>query len=213
MAVASNRPQTLVEARADLEPFHEELCACILRAHARYLADHGDVRYLQTKRSQASNVHDYMVDEVKQLCESRGGGRLSYTLKNNLFLLHVDGRYSVKLKKLDHHLRTSNIPTQLVMDFLSQKQLELVGVEAPTNLQLGYQQDLTGTGRPRVWVTCPDGSGFEWVWELNAPETDASTSVEPEPQVSETQRVRRRTDGEVDQLPGLSLAGDEFSKP
>ena len=40
---------------------------------------------------------------------------------------------------------------------------------AVTNLHLGYQPGMT-LSASKIWLTCPDGSSLDWVWELEGDE-------------------------------------------
>ncbi|MHB8459868.1 MAG: hypothetical protein ACYDAK_08595 [Candidatus Limnocylindrales bacterium] len=155
---------TLDQARVDLAPYVARLRRCIQTALTTYQAEIGQFAYRHTKRSQASLIHDYMVDAVKAEFDDEPG--ISFTTRRNLFTVDFFHRYLIKLKKHDRNLRTSNIPTQLVLDWLDQKQLELSGMpDEATKLHLGYQAGMT-LASSKVWLTCPDGSALDWKWEL-----------------------------------------------
>lgn len=158
----------LAEAQADLGPYTERLRRCVQAAIDTYQAEMGQYAYRHSKRTQASLVHDYMVDAVTTEFANEPG--VTWTTKRNLFTVNFFNKYLIKLKKHDRRLRTRNIATQLVLDWLEQKQLELPGMpDAATNLHLGYQPGMS-LSQSRYWLSCPDGSSLEWTWELAASE-------------------------------------------
>jgi len=159
---------SLRQAQADLARYQARLRRCIQAAIANYQAEIGRFAYRHTKRSQASLVHDYMVDAIRAEFQDEPG--ITFSTRRNLFTVDFFHRYLIKLKKHDRYLRTSNIPTQLVLDWLDQKQLELPDMpDATTKLHLGYQPGLT-LATSKVWLTCPDGSTLDWKWELASEE-------------------------------------------
>src|SRR3989304_5508498 len=154
---------SLRQAQADLARYQARLRRCIQAAIANYQAEIRRFAYRHTKRSQASLVHDYMVDAIRAEFQDEPG--ITFSTRRNLFTVDFFHRYLIKLKKHDRYLRTSNIPTQLVLDWLDQKQLELPDMpDATTKLHLGYQPGLT-LATSKVWLTCPDGSTPDCRWE------------------------------------------------
>jgi hypothetical protein len=156
---------SLDDARTDLDRYVERFLAAIRDAIAEFQRDLGPFRYRMTTRSEASLIHDLMVDRVTAAFADEPG--IECSRKGNLFLVNVKNRYLIRLKKLSgRHLRTSNHVTQLSFDFLSQKQLSLPGMpDAATHLNLGYRPGAT-LSDATYWITCPDGSRLEWAWEL-----------------------------------------------
>lgn len=155
---------TIDQARGDLAPYVARLRGCITSAIASYQGEIGKFAFRHSKRSQASLIHDYMVDAIKAEFDDEPG--VTYSTRRNLFTVNFFHKYLIKLKKHDGRLRTRNIPTQLVLDWLDQKQLDLPGMpDEATKLHLGYQPGMT-LATSKVWLTCPDGSVLDWQWEL-----------------------------------------------
>lgn len=144
----------------DLRPYVADLCECVQSALEDFAREHGPYRHRYTTRTEASIIHDYMVDHVKR--------RFPFKLHQNLFLLELNGKYLIKLKKLDKQLRSRNYPTQMVLDFLTQQQLELFDLPTPINLQLGYQRHPIEVTQSKVWLTRPNGRLLDWMWPLSA---------------------------------------------
>jgi len=101
-----------------------------------------------------------------------------FEVRRNLFLITI-GKYLIKLKKLDRQLRASNHPTQLVMDFLAQRQLELFEHPATVNLHLGYQKDAIELTRSRVWLARPIGNRLDWTWDLSSDRVNVTSQPVP----------------------------------
>jgi hypothetical protein len=168
---------TLDQARIDFGPYVDRLRGCIKTAIANYQTEIGRFAYRHTKRSEASLIHDYMVDAVK--AEFDGESGISFSTYRNLFTVNFFHKYLIKLKKHDRKLRTRNVPTQLVLDWLDQGQLDLPGMpDEATNLHLGYQPGMT-LATSKIWLTCPDGSVLDWKWELAGEEPTELPVVTP----------------------------------
>lgn len=178
------------------------LAECVLKAHAGFLSKYAELRADQTIRTDRSAIHDQMVKEIKAVF---GDGKVpgftcTHSKRYNLFLLNFKDKYLIKPKKLNERLRSSNNPTQLVLDFLGQlTSPRLPGLD-PTHLHLGYQpMGATGTSQPRVWIVCPNKNRKpHWVWEL---ETEGivvplTPAAEPEVPVFPTERVVLREPSE-----------------
>jgi hypothetical protein len=178
------------QAETDLRPYAERFLRCIREAVLQYLDEHGRLAYRYSKRTQASIIHDYMVDRIK--AEFDGEPGVTWRLARNLFVLNVHNKYLIKLKKHDRAFKTSNIMTQLTFDWLTQKQLELPGMPDPaTHLHLGYQPGYTLASSTYV-ITCRDGSVIEWVWPLMEAEPTVLRLPERPPATTRRRRVRPR---------------------
>lgn len=155
--------RTEQQARDDLHDYFPQLHAIVRRAVADFLKDYGHLRADQTKRTEASIIHDLMAKHSRMQFDEDPGIKLS--LENNLFLVHVGGKYSIKLKKLINGKPANNV-TQTVIRFRDQpRQQELPGVEPPpTNLYLGYErsEDSVELTDLPVWLVCPRGRGIAW---------------------------------------------------
>lgn len=155
---------SLEQTQSDLNSYEGRLRDCVVRALDEYASEIGKFAYRHSKRSQASLIHDYMVDAIQAEFADEAG--IKFSTKRNLFTANFFNNYLIKLKKHDRRLRTRNIPTQLVLDWLDQKQLELPGMpDEATKLHLGYQPGAT-LSASKIWLTCPDGSALDWKWEL-----------------------------------------------
>lgn len=165
--------RSLDHAQSELRPVVSSLRGAIQRAIEGYLQEHSQLRHRYTARTESSIIHDYMVREVE--AEVDGVRGIGTFRKRGLFLVGVEGRWTIRLKKLDGRLQSSNIPTQQAMDFLQQIQPEIPGLEGPTNLQLGYQRRDPELASSPIFLTCPNGPRPEWVWPL----AEAQDPIEP----------------------------------
>lgn len=170
--------RTEQQARDDLHDYFPQLHAIVRRAVADFLKDYGHLRADQTKRTEASIIHDLMAKHARMQFDEEPGVKVS--LKNNLFLVHFGGKYSIKLKKLINGKPANNV-TQTVIEFRNQPtQRTIPGVEpSPTNLYLGYErsEDLVELTDVPVWLVCPRGNGIAWAICLDD-EVGVATTVD-----------------------------------
>ena len=168
-----------VDALPDnLRRYTSGLHACVREALVEFVADHRDRRADYTSRTEASIIHDLMVKHAKARFPS-------YALKQNLFVILLGYDYLIKLKRLDRHLRTSRIPTNLSLQFEDQCQLTLFDDLDRWNLYLGYQVDPIEVLKSRIWLVQPDGHGIRFAAELTS---ESSNVVEFAPAQETTAR-------------------------
>ena len=161
--------RSVEEAVDDLsEQYFPRIALAIQQALSEFVSDHAHLRHRYTQRTEASIIHDLMVAHLRQELDGLPG--VSFQLRRNLFLIGVEGRWVFRAKRLDRLLKSKNIPTQQVLDFLGQVQLEIPGAESPTNLQIGYQREGAELAPSRLWVTCPVGPHLAWSWQLTESE-------------------------------------------
>jgi hypothetical protein len=161
------------EAQADLAEHVAPIHRAISGALNEFLEKHSPLRHSYSLRSEASIIHDLMVIHLRKEFEDVPGVGLH--LKQHLFLLGINGKYVIRTKKLSKRLLTRNHVTQQVLDFLHQAQLEIPGIETPTNLNIGYQPNGAELGTAKIWMTCPNGGKVAWAWPLS----DASEDYGP----------------------------------
>jgi hypothetical protein len=175
--------RSLTATTRDLGPHINTLEMCIRRALAEFVADYAGKRHKLTKRSEASIINDLMVNHCEGAFGSardNGGAIGVHRSGNRRLVLFEDGQYQVKLKKLDAGLRTRNIQTQSVFNFIWQaKQMTFEEIPEPTNLHAGYQlvEDAALT-TARIWITCPNGDTIGWQTELTAAIAEADAAKE-----------------------------------
>lgn len=168
--------RSLPQSQQDLAKEAPLIEGAIRAALQRFTDEHAALRRDYSARSQASIVHDLMIAETRKALDGRPGVRCMIT--KGTFVVVVRQTYVIKLKKLGDRLRSCNIRTQALLDFIYQRpmQLTLAEVPAETHLIIGYKPTQTELLSATIWVTCPLGSGVRWSWKL---ETDSVTRVVP----------------------------------
>jgi hypothetical protein len=130
------------------------------------MADQALHLYRMRTGTQANLLRDYIVEKIRAEFPDGEDG-ISHHNRRGLFLLNIKNRYCLRFKKLDRRLRTRNIPTQMTLDFLLQRPLELFPELAPvTHLNVGYKPGVT-LSESTVWITCPNGEVLAWTWGLS----------------------------------------------
>lgn len=167
------------QAKRLLVPFENILHGIPTGAVMEYIQDFASVRYRLGKRSDASIIHDLMLDFAANRldCLAEFTPRHSQGLH---YYLVSDGQLSATLrfKKLDDRMRSSNIPTQQTFLFNHQEpQYELPNMPPVANLTLGYTLNTTRTSASSVFIVMPDGDRNIWTWQLQGPSTDQIPSV------------------------------------
>lgn len=120
------------------------------------------LRLIMCTRTRASLVHDFMLKRAAEYAEQAEDVR--YFQRQSMHGLVVNGRYAIRFKKLDEESRSKNQPTQQVTEFRAQ--IELDGIDAAHNLEIGYVLNDFGTDIADVRLTCPSGSGNAWVMSV-----------------------------------------------
>jgi hypothetical protein len=179
----------------DLGPHLDTLETCVRGALADFMEHYATRRYLMTKRSEASLIHDLMLrrcDLAFGDLKENGGTHGVYKFGNRRLVLFLDGQIRVKPKKLTSKLRASNIPTQAVLQFIHQDP-QTSFVPAPTNLHVGYvvgrNAEVTAA---KVWITCPSGNDIAWERELTcaAEKPTPGATVHAVPSAAPPRRAR-----------------------
>jgi len=183
------------EAKAILEPHVDSITHCILLGWNDYTTRYSAETHLHETRTKANLIRDHIVYHARrEFCDKPGVVLREF---NGLFLVEVDGKLSIRFKKLDCGLRSSNIPTQQALAF--NQQLLLPGIPpAPTRLNAGYVPNEWWTDIKGLFVVCPNGNGVEWSIEIAESESTPAISEFPMPThdsaTTATPRVRPRTD-------------------
>lgn len=138
-----------------------------IRSYAH--VDFAPLRHRLGKRSDASIIHDLMIDLASDRLDCLD--QFTYQHSQGLHYYYVtDGTLSATLrfKKLDTNMRSNNIPTEQACLFNHQDyQGELPNMPPIASLTLGYILDPTRTSAASVYVTMPDGNRNIWTWQLN----------------------------------------------
>jgi hypothetical protein len=157
---------TFSQATSDLKPYVTRLRRCVEDAIRAFMADQASHLYRMRLGTQANLLRDYIVEKIQTEFPDGEDG-ISHHSKGGLFLLNIKNRYYLRFKKLDRRHHTRNIVTQLSLDYLLQRPLELFPeLPVATHLNVGYQRGIT-LSQSTVWITCPDGDVLDWKWGLS----------------------------------------------
>ncbi len=140
-------------------------------------------RAICSATTKANFINDHMIFHAKDKLGHHPN--VGFVRRHGRMRLLVGDRLEIKLKKLDHNRRPSNILTQAVIDFHDQEtqayQFEFPDMRYPiANLIAGYQQNRMKTGIEAVYVVCPQGSRNSWEWRMEfALEPSKAVPIEP----------------------------------
>lgn len=185
------KPKILDALPDDLLQYEEDLKRIVPEGLSLYTVRHGMQRGTISLRTERSAINDCLIEVAKKFFPGQ------YIEKQNLFLLCL-GAYRIKIKKLNKKLKTSNIHTQLVFSFLSQKFSDcftgdLFSANHPITVHLGYIPDDIDLLRSTTWITKPNMLSLEWIYELKSEfgqlagpmiQTSPPSGVPPKPTVT-----------------------------
>lgn len=200
------------EARERLRPYAARLRKCVIDAVSGYHIGpkYADSRANHTKRTAANSVNDDAWANLRKEFEGEQGFSFSEGLGRRL--LHFEGQFNIRVKKLDKNFRPRNIATQGVLDFLQQVVApHLPGMDPPTNVDLCYRLVGLAEIQPNVYLRCPKGRSYHWLWELEEPVAAAAGPAAipaPKPGPSVTERRVRPRKPASEEKPGEEPAND-----
>lgn len=191
--LADEMARSLEEAKADLTLVQDRLWTLVADAVDELYERRKDELHLFSIRTRRTMVHDAMVRNAREFEAEEPAARV--VVDGLLITLIYENRYRFRLKYHDDRLRTHNIPTQQVLEYQDQEgptQLPLpLAVEPVTNLNLGYQMNLTDTAATGIWITCPDGDRNAWAWMLDRPAASGVATILPAGEPDGGQPIRR----------------------
>ena len=150
-----------IEAVEALQPhlsaIYEVLHGGVADLHALPLDD----RRSFTATTHAGMIHDYQIKRAAKHFSAYDDVRVHEL--NKLFVFDISQVVALRFKKFDNELRSSNWATGQVKEFRGQVQLG--GVDAPSNIEAGYVLDALGNV---LWagLVCPNNDGYYWQVEL-----------------------------------------------
>ncbi len=168
------------DAQTLLEPYHAVLFRIVTTAWRKWheMRDHFDEPYTRTM---AVNVHQFMTEAAKRAFLGRRDVRI--VEEHETILISFGNNISVRLKKLNEHLGTSNYKTQRLLDL--EAQLPLPGVPDGERVVVGYLPDNLGQ-EIEVHVVYSQAGSFVWSYDLSDYEVaeeifiDSSLTQKPE---------------------------------
>jgi hypothetical protein len=93
--------------------------------------------------------------------------RFPWKLRRNLFLVQIGSDFTAKLKKLTGGWGTTNIQTNMVLQYEQQRPMRLFDDMDLTHLFLGYQRNDAEISKSSIWLVCPDGKRKpKWIADL-----------------------------------------------
>lgn len=138
--------------------------------YSKHVSD--ESRAICSLATKASFINDHMLHHARRLMGKHPDVR--FVLRNGRDHLLIKQRVEVKLKKLNHTRRPSNILTEAVWKYNNQlplpfsPQLELPDFLNPiTHLIAGYQTNRLKTGVEAVYIVCPLGEVNRWEWRID----------------------------------------------
>lgn len=185
------------DGRRMLEPFMARLRQAIDVGDAGLNEMFGTYRHLLKRRSIASVRNDLVSSVARELFASDND--VWFTTSYGRDVMHIADKAAVLFKQIDSLKRTSNIPTQLVMNLYGQQELPNLPAKEP-RFVAGWQMDRLGVAVQGAYVTFPL-SPRRIAWAVPLTDTNAGSApitqiVPPTPLLptGTTKRVRVKTD-------------------
>lgn len=182
---------TQEETTAILAPFFDKIRECITSAIEEYQSMDAEKRSKFKKRTRSSIINDFMVFNANKELSNMSG--ILFSNRRGQFNVFIEDKFRLRFKKLDHRLRSSNIPTRSAQKFTNQVPEEMPGMPYPvTNIIAGYQWSDLQIGSQDAFMVCPDGKRNRWELKISlstAPGVVISPTSESEPLVTQGKRV------------------------
>lgn len=152
------------DAKNIVAPYVEEMRTAMHLGWQTYSGLPASVKVQMTRRAAADSVHDFQVHQFRLLDEKYAALRSED--KSGLYLLIVDEKIALRLKKFDHDRLSCNNNTNQNKDFRNQQSV-IPGIPVITNLELGYSLDILGQEIEELFITCPSGLKRNyWEWGI-----------------------------------------------
>lgn len=141
----------------------------ILDFYAKYAAEFNSG--VISKRTKSSLINDHIIHNIKT--EFEHDPHVHPFPKNGSYRLSIDnGAIIIRMKKLNKKGRSSNIPTQEVLNFI--EQTSLFAPEYSINLDAGYVAD---GFLSKILIACPHGKNVEWMIDLDEATNNANIII------------------------------------
>jgi len=152
------------EAEMILEPYMPKITKTIKQAVSEFKSDPRQLFYCN--RTKACMVSD-LINKYVQI-ELSGIDGVRFSKKYGCNYVIIKDQLTIKFKKMDKNLQTSNIPTQQVERFVCQRSLWTDNEMPPpvTNIFAGYTWDSLHNDCTGIFITCPQGKTNKWYLEL-----------------------------------------------
>lgn len=174
---------TREEAEEVLEPHVPLLWECLQQAWEwleKKFDEDPTMRLTVVGRTRANMVYDKFVDVAENAFTGVDGVEVSWD--RSFLRLLFNGRISLRFKKLNKAMRSSNVRTNAQRTIYFQLEIDSFP-PAPTEVTFGYVLDAAGAKIERVCLTCPIGWSLnKWVIPVMEPPADSSSLFAPSPQ-------------------------------
>ncbi len=153
------------DAERALRAYYPTFCALVLDGFADYITEYAATSHKHSPRTRANLIHDHIFDRAKQKLSEHSDFHRVQTKIRDLF--DFADTLVLQFKKLTRNLRTSNILTQLTLDFNFQREVHLPGVPATLpRLTLGYVPKTDWTEVAGVYLTYCVGRRLVWYIDI-----------------------------------------------
>ncbi|MCG7406801.1 hypothetical protein MH117_05165 [Paenibacillus sp. ACRRX] len=181
------------EAQTILRPYLSKLRSSILEPVNRYFSgpELALFRNKLSKRSDASNCHDLVVDCIKDCFD--GVPKTRFIYKNKLFLLVIEERVVLRFKMFDQNRLGHGISTQqlIKLNYQEIEQLELPDMPPDGLLHVGYCINALRTGIESIHITYRHGNHNLWEWNITESEMNNVQQIAFTQEATTRQRRRR----------------------
>lgn len=177
------------QAESELKPYYDEINQCIKDGINDYLTYDSHRAVIQTNRTKANLIRDYIVNHAKVTFQNRDNVRLHE--KGGLFVVLINDKFAIRFKKLNKDKLSSNVPTGQSLKFSHQYAISFPDFEIKTvNLDAGYVSDTNYTfidGIKNAFLVCRNGGNIHWSLELSSAESTITIPIEFGETVTEEQ--------------------------
>lgn len=126
-----------------------------------------EIRRTFTPTTRAGMIHDFQIQRAAKYFSVFESVRIHELDK--LILFDIEQKVALRFKKLDNSFRSRNQASGQVRNFRGQ--VQLAGVDAPSNLEAGYILNQLETEIVWAGIVCPNNGSTYWQVELK----DATT--------------------------------------
>ena len=153
-----------IEAVALLKDYLQPIHSIVQGGWDDYMNQYDSkARVVHCSTTRASIIHDHQIERAS-IFTLNGTDAVMIDI-SSLKILFIDNRFAVRFKKFDRARRSSNQPTQQVVNFRGQAQLS--GLPETHNLEAGYILNSLETEINSINLVCPNGPNVYWDIELH----------------------------------------------
>lgn len=192
------RPIGKNEAKKIINPYRNKIESAVNKSIKHYLTgeEYATVRFRHTPRTDASIIHDLIVDEIENEFLDVTG--TYFQRKKNLFCLVIDDKVILRFKKFNDNLLGSGINTRQLIAFNLQDsaQLDLPDMPADGLLYVGYRLNELKTNLKDLHITYRYNKYNVWTWDITSNENEVIKPIEI-PVANTTQTTTRKVTAKI----------------